>query len=473
MKPTPIRIRLTAWYLAVIFGSLALYSIGMYFGLQKAIEDTIDNQLQVRSDNIKQFLLSNPLQQPAAAPQLLPKVSGLGSGDELYQVTDAKGAMLYQSSAMRELDVPLDTTQLRHHYRHHRDDGDFTTYYHRQGDVRVLASKMQIGSTEYRVQVATIVSPLYEVLELFRVWAWTGLPLIVCLAGLGGHWLSGRAMKPIHHLVLAMREISERNLSRRLEVPAAQDELRELTETMNAMLQRLESAFTRITRFTSDASHELRTPITVIRTTSEVILERDRSILQYKEMVAQILRESESTSALIEQLLTLARADADTARLSLERMDLRGLGEELNASSRTLAESYDIRWSSDLPQDSIFVLADRPHLRRLVLILIDNAFRYTEKGGAVRLRLAVEGQEAVIEVTDTGIGIPSQELTQIFDRFYRGSNARFFAPDGTGLGLSIAQWIASAHGGILLAQSTVGSGTSMLVRLPASEMDGE
>jgi heavy metal sensor kinase len=468
MKPPPIRVRLTTWYLAVIFGALALYSIGMYFGLQRAIEDTIDNQLEVRSDNIKQFLQSNPLQQPAAAPQLLPQASGLGPGDGLYQVTDAKGTVFYQSPAMRELDVPLDIMQLRHHYRHHRDDGNFTTYYRRQGDVRVLASKVQIGSTEYRVQIATIVSPLYEVLRLFRVWAWTGLPLIVCVAGLGGYWLSGRAMQPIHHLVLSTREISERNLSRRLEVPAAQDELRELTETMNAMLQRLESAFTRITRFTSDASHELRTPIAVIRTTSEVILERDRSILQYKEMVAQILRESESTSALIEQLLTLARADADTAQLSLERMDLRELVEELNAGSRTLAESHNIRWSLDISEGPIFVLGDRPHLRRLLLILIENACRYTEKGGLVRLRLSAERQEAVIEVTDTGIGIPSDELTQIFDRFYRGSNARFFAPDGTGLGLSIAQWITTVHGGILLAQSTIGSGTSMLVRIPTS-----
>ena len=471
MRPPPIRVRLTAWYLTVIFASLALCCVGMYFGLRRAIEDTVDRQLRVRSDNIGQFLATNTLQQTAATPQLLPKASELGLGDELYQVTDDSDTMLYQSPAMHELAVPLDPQRLRNHYRHHRDEGNFTTFYRRGGDVRVLSSKVQVGRYEYRIQVATIVSPLYEVLETFRIWTWMGLPLIVCVAGLGGYWLSGRAMKPIHNLVLSTREISERNLSRRLQVPAAQDELRELVNTMNAMLERLEAGFTRITRFTSDASHELRTPIAVIRTTSEVILEKTRSSEEYKEMVGQILRESEFTSELIEQLLTLARADADTAQLSLEPTDLRELIEELDSGSRTLAESHGIHWQAQIPTDPLIVLGDRSHLRRLLLILIDNACRYTKSGGTVRLKLESHGEEALVDVTDTGIGIPPEELTHIFERFYRASNARYFNPDGSGLGLSIAHWIATAHGGTLNARSSIGTGTTMWLRLPVRARD--
>ena len=466
MRPPPVRVRLTIWYLTVIFASLALYSVGMYLGLQKAIESTVDSQLQVRSKNIAQFLKTNAIQRAPETPKLLPATSGLGPGDELYQVTDASGAMIFQSSAMHDLDVPLDKTRMRHHYRHYRDTGDFTTYYHRQGDVRVLASKVHVGANSYNVQVATIVSPLYDVLQTFRTWTWTGLPLIICLAGFGGYWLSGRAMKPVHNLVLSTRIISERNLSKRIEVSEANDELRELGNTINAMLARLESAFTRITRFTSDASHELRTPITVIRTTSEVILEKDRPTEQYKEMVGQILREAESTSALIEQLLTLARADAEIELLSLEKMDLRAMVEDLEAGGKILAENRNILWSAEIPSQPLVVLGDRPHLRRLLLILIDNACRYTERGGLVRLKLDELESEARIEITDTGIGIPPDELSQIFDRFYRASNARFFDPDGSGLGLSIAHWIATAHGGSLKAQSAVGSGTSISVSLP-------
>ena len=471
MRPPPIRVRLTGWYLAVIFTSLALYSVSMYFGLQHAIEDTVDNQLQVRSDNITQFMKTNAFQQANPAPQLLPQTSGLGPSDDLYQITDNQSAMLYQSPAMRNLDVPLDTSRLRHHYRHHRDQGDFTTYYHRQGDVRVLSSKVQVAGNEYRVQVATIVSPLYDVLETFGVWAWTSLPLILCAAGFGGYWLSGHALKPVHNLVLSTRAITERNLSRRIEVPAAQDELRELSETINGMLARLETAFTRLTRFTSDASHELRTPVAVIRTTSEVILEKDRSVQQYREMVGQILRESEFTSALIEHLLTLARADADTELLSLEAMDLRTLIEELDPASKALAENRNIHWSAKIPNEPVVILGDRPHLRRLLLILVDNACRYTDKDGSVRLRLAVQEGEAILEVTDSGIGIPPEELPHIFDRFYRASNARFFDQDGSGLGLSIANWIATAHGGTLTAHSVVGSGTTMSIRLVTTVAD--
>ena len=468
MKPPPIRVRLTAWYLVVIFASLALYSLATYFGLRKAIEDTVDHQLQVRTDNIQQFLKTNALQQQGDAPQLLPESSGLGPGDELYQVSEVSGTMIYQSPAMHELDVPIDTLRVRNHYRHHRDNGNFTTYYRRARDVRVLSLSVQIGSNAYRIQVATFVSPLYEALDTFRIWAWIGLPIIICGAGLGGHWLSGRAMKPVYSLVLSTREISERNLAKRIPMPAAQDELSELAMTMNQMLERLEEAFTRITRFTSDASHELRTPITVIRTTSEVILERDRSTEQYREMVGQILKESESASVLIEQLLTLARADADTEQLSFEKVDLCELVEELDPSSRTFAKNHDLNWSSEIPKQPVIVTGDRPHLRRLLLILIDNACRYTKKSGSVRLRLTSERQDVSLEVVDTGIGIPPEELTHIFERFYRASNARYFDPDGSGLGLSIAHWIATAHGGTLTANSTVGSGTSMMICLQRS-----
>ena len=374
--------------------------------------------------------------------------------------------MLFQSPAMRELQVPLDVNQLQHHYRHHRDQGDFTTYYRRHDDVRVFASVMQLGDRGYRIQVATDINPLYAVLETFRKGAWTVLPLIVCLAGLGGYWLSGRALKPVHELVRSTRDISERSLSRRIALPPAQDELRQLAETINAMLARLEAAFTRITRFTADASHELRTPITVIRTTAEVILERERSVSEFQEMVGLILRESESTSALIEQLLTLARADADTEQLRLEALDLRSTVEELESGSTALAEARGLHWTTEIPQHPAIVLMNRPHLRRLLLILIENACRYTETGGSVGVSLYIHEAEVVIEVRDTGIGIPPGELTHIFDRFYRASNARFFDADGTGLGLPIARWIATAHGGTLTAQSTLGLGTCMSVRLP-------
>ncbi len=469
MRPQPIRIRLTAWYLAVILVTLAVSCLAMYFGLQKAIEDTVDTQLEERSSNVKHFLELSKSEAPASAPQTLPATAGLAPDDELYQVSDASGAMLFQSQAMRELEVPLDLNQLHHHYRHHRDQGNFTTYYRRRAEVRVLATLIKVGDTFYRIQVAIDVNPLYAVLQTYRQWAWTVLPLIVCLAGLGGYWLTGRAMKPVHDLVRSTRQISERSLSMRIGVPSAQDELRQLAETINAMLARLELAFTRVTRFTADASHELRTPITVIRTTAEVILERERSPAETEEMVGLIVRESETMSVLIEHLLTLARADADIDQMQRDTLDLRSVIEEVDAGSKTLANTHGVHWITEIPEQPVAVVGDRANLRRLLLILIENAIRYTENGGSVSLSLRATTDEAVIEVTDTGIGIPPDELTKVFDRFYRASNARFYDEQGTGLGLPIARWIATAHSGTLTAQSTLGAGTSMSVRLHKSD----
>ena len=160
MKPPPIRIRLTAWYVLVILITLAASSLAMYFGIQKASEDTVDTQLEARSDNIKRFLEGNNSLPAATASQLLPAAAGLAPGDELYQVTTVSGAVLFQSPAMHELEVPLDVNQLHHHYRHHRDQGNFTTYYRRHGDVRVLTSLVPLGGEAYRIQVAHQVNAL-------------------------------------------------------------------------------------------------------------------------------------------------------------------------------------------------------------------------------------------------------------------------------------------------------------------------
>ena len=181
-------------------------------------------------------------------------------------------------------------------------------------------------------------------------------------------------------------------------------------------------------------------------------------------MVGLILKESESASVLIDQILTLARADADTEQLSFKTIDLCELVAELEPGALALAQSRGLHWCSEIPSKPILIGGDRPHLRRLLLIFMDNACRYTEKGGNIRVRLGLEAQGALLEVSDTGIGIPPGELSRIFERFFRASNARFFAPDGSGLGLSIANWITHAHGGTLTAKSTVGSGTSLLVR---------
>lgn len=459
MKPLPIRVRLTGWYLAVICFTFVLSSLGMYLGMRSAIQHTVDRALAERVEEMRQFLWRHRLIAKSEMPEHFRRSSEIQPGEELFQVADSSGAWLYQAPMMDALHVPGTLPDPNR-------PPQYTTISRRYLNVRLLSSTVEVSGQYYLVQVATVLSPLYAVLRGFRAIAFLTLPLVLLAAGIGGYWLSGRAMKPVHDIASAAHGISERNLSQRLETPAANDELRQLSETLNEMLARLDAAFARITQFTADASHELRTPVATIRTTAEVILQRHRSVEEYEEMVRQILAESEFTSELIENLLTLARADANPAQLELSPVDIRSVVQEIVVGSQTLAVHHGLELSGSIEPAEILVSAERQSLKRLLLTLVDNAIKYTPRGGSVRLALRSTATQAVFEVIDSGIGINPEDLPHIFERFYRASNARYVNSDGSGLGLAIAQWIANAHHGTLEALSVSGEGTTFRLTLP-------
>ena len=492
MRPLPIRIRLTGWYLAVIGFTFMLSSLGMYLGMRSAIQRTVDRALSARVEEMRQFLWRHRRVSRSDLPERFRQSSEIQPGEELFQVADSSGAWIYQAPMMEPL--RLTCAEQRDHERSERTSSrspgedretadeaqpcgpgalpdpnrpsQYVNISRRNLNVRLLSSTVEVSGTYYLVQVATVLTPLYEVLAGFREIALLTLPFVLLAAGTGGYWLSGRAMKPVHDISSTAHGISEQNLSQRLEVPAANDELRQLSETLNEMLARLEAAFTRVMRFTADASHELRTPVAAIRTTAEVILERHRSVEEYEEMVRQILAESEFTSELIENLLTLARADANPVQLELSSVDARSVVQEIIPGSEIRASHGGLEWSVSIASQEILVLAERQALKRLLLILVDNAIKYTPRSGSVRLTLRSAATQAVFEVMDSGVGIMPEDLPHIFERFYRASNARYINADGSGLGLAIAQWIAVAHHGTLEALSPSGQGTTFRLTLP-------
>ena len=459
MKPLPIRVRLTGWYLAVIGFTFVLSSLGMYLGMRSAIQRTVDRALSARVEEMRQFLWRHRKVSQSDLPEHFRQSSEIQPGEELFQVADSSGAWVYQAPMMEPLHIPAAIPDPNR-------PPQYVTISRRYLNVRVLSSTVEVAGQHYLVQVATVLSPLYAVLRGFRENALLALPFVLLAAGTGGYWLSGRAMKPVRDITSTAHGISEQNLSQRLAIPAANDELRQLSETLNEMLARLEAAFTRITRFTADASHELRTPVAAIRTTAEVILQRPRTVAEYEEMIRQILAESEFTSELIENLLTLARADANPARLELSRMDARSVLPEIVPGIEVRTSHLGLEWSVSIPSEEILVMAERQSLKRLLLILIDNAIKYTPRGGSVRCTLRSTEIQAVFEVIDSGIGIMPEDLPHIFERFYRASNARYINADGSGLGLAIAQWVAEAHHGTLEAQSVLGEGTTFRLTLP-------
>jgi signal transduction histidine kinase len=256
------------------------------------------------------------------------------------------------------------------------------------------------------------------------------------------------------------------SLGNRLPVPGTNDELQRLSETLNEMLDRIEGAFRRVTQFTADASHELRTPVALIRTTSEVALRRQRSESEYRQALDAVLSEAVRTTDLIENLLTLARADAGKAALERAPVELGVLISEVLDQGERLARQKGLDLVSHPAAGTLIVPGDRVSLRRLFLILIDNAVKYTQTGGRIEVSVLRRTGAAAVEVRDSGVGIGAGDLPHIFERFYRSDRSRSRDFGGAGLGLSLAKWIVDAHGGTIHVESEPERGSVFRVELP-------
>jgi heavy metal sensor kinase len=326
-----------------------------------------------------------------------------------------------------------------------------------------------VNGHPYSVQVAAPLNEFTQALERFRLILWLAAPVLLIGAGLGGYWISRRALKPVEQIAKAAESISISSLSGRLEAPQTSDELQRLSETLNRMLARLDTSVQRMSQFTADASHELRAPVSVIRTTAELAVQGGRANSEYHEDMVQILAEAERISRLIDSLLLLARADSGEGGLQHELTSVSVSVRQAIEQGRSFAGEKRIELTADLDSDP-FVLGDGEALSRLFFILIDNAIKYTPEGGSVQVGLKVVDGQAVIKVTDSGIGIADSDQPRIFDRFWRADKVRSRDMGGAGLGLSIARWILDQHRGSIEVQSRIGQGSVITVRVPVDDM---
>ena len=332
--------------------------------------------------------------------------------------------------------------------------------------VRFATGRVVVNGHPYTVEVAAPLNEFYQALERFRLILWLSAPVLLILAGLGGYFISRRALRPVDQITSAAESISIRNLSGRLEVPKTSDELQRLSETLNRMLTRLGSSVQRISQLTADASHELRAPISLIRTTAELAVQSGRTNAEYHEDMVQILAEAERTTRLIDNLLLLARADAGESGLQHELTPLSTSIREAIEQGRRLAAEKRIELTADLDSHPVVVRGDSEALRRLFFILIDNGIKYTQEGGRVQISAEVLNGRATIKVADTGIGISESDQAHIFDRFWRVDKVRSRDMGGAGLGLSIARWIVEQHHGSIEVQSKVGQGSTFTATIP-------
>jgi heavy metal sensor kinase len=298
------------------------------------------------------------------------------------------------------------------------------------------------------------------------------LPILMLASVLLGYWLAGTALRPMESMIYELEAITDgRSLHRRLAVPRTSDEMARLASSVNRMFSRLEQSFSALHRFIADASHELKTPLMVLRAGVERTLTNPRTPPESLEPLDATLAEINRMTEMVENLLTLARADEGRANLAVENCDLRDLVSEAAETAGMLAEGAGLEVSTSIPSEPVPLPVDRNRIRQLLLNLVTNAVKYTPAGGTITLELDDRGGEVVLVMKDTGLGIAAGDLQHVFDRFWRAdpSRSRAGEPAGTGLGLAITKWVAEVHGGTITVQSRPGRGTTFTVALPRSQ----
>ena len=460
MITLPIRLRLTAWYFAVLAVVLSAFGVSAYVEMRHSIRKTVDEELQIRAEGVHQ-LIERTIQRGAKGdlPEGLREHTELRAGGALLQVSDAQGNWLYRSKVMSDYDVPRSSPA----------SPKIIEYRGNDVPLRIWNREVNVGGEPYFIQSAFEMDDFYEALYHFELLLYIAIPSLLICAAVGGYWISTRALAPVDQITQTARTISAQNLSSRLVVPDTGDELQRLSQTLNGMLDRLESAFKKITQFTADASHELRTPVAVMRTRAELSLRKARSADEYREVISEVLAELEKTSGLIEQLMFLARADSGAETLHFSDTNVTEVLREACHQGSALAEAKQIGFQEQISNDSMWIRGDASSLRRLFLILIDNAVKYTPANGHVEVSLHRNDGYAVAQVKDTGIGIAEADLPNVFERFYRADKARTRELGGVGLGLSIGRWITEVHSGTIEVQSTPGGGSIFQIRLPINQ----
>jgi signal transduction histidine kinase len=290
------------------------------------------------------------------------------------------------------------------------------------------------------------------------------LPVLLLGSVSGGYWLAGRTLAPLVTLAGALAEINPRDLSRRLPLPAIQDELDRLIRAINALLERVERASAVERRFAADAAHELRTPLAVLRTEIEVALRCERTAPEYQRALNAALHEATGVCAMADDLLAMTRLDHEMS-LGGEPVDLRGLTEEVLDTIEPLISEKSLKIENNLSA-AVKVQGNRDHLRRVVINLLDNALKFTPEGGRIAVTLESVDGRVNLRVADTGPGINERDLPFIFERFFRGRNGH--SEPGKGLGLSLCREIVELHGGKIAASNQSGGGAEFVVVLPAS-----
>jgi heavy metal sensor kinase len=400
---------------------------------------------------------------------------------KFIQVLDESGNLGRQSDNLKNIQLPISLNALKN-----ASKGLITFETNRSIDntpLRIITFPVVEHSNVTKiVQIASSLEGVEDVLnKLFLILIIT-VPSALLVASLGGQFLAHKALTPVDDITQTARMITSKNLNQRINPPKVKDEISRLIETFNEMISRLDQSFRQMKQFSSDASHELKTPLTILKGEVEVTLRKERTSREYQQILRSNLEEINRMSLIVEDLLLLSKADTGEIRLNKRDINLSEILNEVVAQMDRLAKSKGIRLSTSNHHPDIFIFGDALRLRELFINLIENGIKYTEVGGSIHVvlekgyvspidrqsELAERGKRefAKIIISDTGIGIAKEDQEKIFNRFFRVDKARSREQGGSGLGLNICKWIVEAHQGEIKVESELGKGSSFIVKLP-------
>ena len=467
MKPwRSLEFRLTAWYAAMLFVGFLALSLVLWMVVRYAVRAAVDDRLQRRIERlavvVSMELEEEPdeeLEEPHAEveEEIVEYVLALPEG-RLTQIRDEDEEQIFPPDGAAPPPIPW-----------RRGGPEPLLYMTHVSSVphRVLIEEVTLGGESYAVLLASSLESLSAIRGRMLMSLLVAAPAALLLSGGGGFYIARKALNPVNEISETASVISVGSLSKRITVHKTGDALERLSRAFNAMLDRLESSVAKIEQFSVDASHELRTPISVIRTTAELAVRHGRTEEGYRSDLKGIEAEAKRLSELIEVLLSLSREGAQSRSVPMSDVDLSGLVVDVCHHFEREVESKGLELGVTVPEGVTTVRGNEPSFRRMLASLLENAVAHTEEGGiTVSLQQGSDGIR--LDVRDTGKGIPEEAIGRVFDRLYRVDSSRTREGGNLGLGLSIAKRIAELHGAELSARSRMGEGTEFTVLFPPS-----
>ncbi len=461
----PIKWKLTLWYGGILALILITFCCGVYIYFQNSLQKSIDTKIKSIAEVLSSSMMETHNQSFFGNfERYLENTLGKKPKGKFIQIIDASGKIGARLNDLEAEAVPVSFVTLEKALK-----GEIVYETIETARPRLRMITMPILENKKTVSIVQVGSSLEEFEDTMKRLLIIMIVSIITATGgtiIAGYFMAKKTMKPVDQIRRTAVKISSSNLDERIELKGRKDELGRLAETFNAMIARLKDSFQRINQFSIDVSHELKTPLTILKGETELALRKDRANEEYKKSLQSNLEEIDRMSHIIDDLLLLSKAETKDIRLNVDKVDLRDLLADVCLNMKIFGENKHVEIvAKDL--EDIRIIGDELKLRRMITNIVENGIKYGHNGGYVAVSSYTQNGFACVNVKDDGPGIASGDIKYIFDRFYRADRSRKRA-SGSGLGLSISKWIAEAHHGTIEVESTPAAGSLFVIKLPMS-----